>query len=54
MAVVDKGSNDFGLEELTVPFLSYSKNIWDQLFTVDTIWYFGETGDIDSMKRLQK
>ena len=25
----------------------YSKHIWDQLFTVDTIWNIGETGDIN-------
>ena len=23
------------------------KHVWDQLFTVDTIWNIGETGDID-------
>ena len=26
-----------------------SKHIWDQLFTVDTIWNIGETGDIYSL-----
>ena len=24
----------------------FSKHVWDQLFTVDTIWNIGETGDI--------
>ena len=24
------------------------KHVWDQLFTVDTIWNIGETGDINS------
>ena len=27
-----------------------SKQIWDQLFTVDTIWDIGETGDIYYLK----
>ena len=26
----------------------YSEHMWDQLFTVDTIWKIGETGDIYS------
>ena len=24
------------------------KHVWDQLFTVDTIWNIGETGDINT------
>ena len=24
----------------------YQKHVWDQLFTVDTIWNIGETGDM--------
>ena len=26
--------------------LIVQKHVWDQLFTVDTIWNIGETGDI--------
>ena len=27
-----------------------TKHVWDQLFTVDTIWNIGETGDINLYK----
>ena len=29
------------------------KHVWDQLFTVDTIWNLGETGDIHSFNIIQ-
>ena len=31
--------------------LIVQKHVWDQLFTVDTIWNIGETGDINTNAR---
>ena len=36
------------LFQSTKLYIKGLKHVWDQLFTVDTIWNIGETGDIYS------